>query len=145
MNKKILCVLPLSFLVVACSQQGLVKVDSCLATSYNVSQTCKDNPGQGPHPGPHVTVNPRNWATIHPANVCINPGDTITIQLPPSTVISTVATIPKQNTDVWLVGLNSTDNKRIFLTVPDSLKKGEYGYTLITASGGCLDPRATVR
>ena len=145
MNKKILCVLPLSFLVVACtSQQGLVKVDSC-STTKSIPRVCSEHPGQGPKPGPHVTVNPSNWSTIHPANVCIRPGDTLTIQLPPSTVLSTVATIPKQGDDFWLIGLNSTDNRRVFLTAPDSLPKGEYEYTIITASGGCLDPRATVQ
>ncbi len=139
MNKKILCVLPLSFLVGACSQPGQVKVDGCVARP--AKNNCVDNRGGGKHP--FVNVTPRGWV-VAPLNVCVKAGDELEIRFNGNPKLNTLGTIPKGNTDIWLVGRNSKEKGQIALKIPTGPTKGtSFDYTILSATEGCVDPRIT--
>jgi len=139
MNKKILCALPLSFLLSACSQPGLVKVDGC--AEPRVPKNCVDNSGAGTTP--FVNVTPKGWLVV-PLNVCVKAGDKLEIRFKGNPKSNTLGTVPKGNTDIWLLGRNSSSKKTIVLTVPEGPKKGDYvDYSILSTTEGCVDPRVT--
>jgi hypothetical protein len=140
MNKKILlCALPLSFLVGACSQPGLVKVEGCVVR--HTPKNCVDNSGAGKNP--FVNVTPRGWV-VTPLNVCVKAGDELEIRFKGNPKSNTLGTIPKGNTDIWLVGRNSNEKGQIVLKVPPGPSKGtSFDYTILSTTEGCVDPRVT--
>lgn len=141
MNKKILCVLPLSFLVVACtSQQGLMSLGGC--ETRRPTEHCVDNRAGGTTPFVNVTT--KGWK-VAPPNVCVSAGDTLEIRFQgPTPAPNTLGTIPIGSAAFWLVGRNSPDDEMIVLTVPDGPGRGDYfDYAILSESNGCVDPRAT--
>ena len=145
MNKKILCVLPLSFLVVACgSQQGLVASQGCEKITPN--PVCQ--PSRGPNGMPFVNVTPHKdpskWQVV-PRNVCVKAGDELEIRiLGPARAQGTVVTYPKKDNPNWVFGSNSSNDKKIFLKVlPKPAGKDHVDFNIISVGNGCIDPRAT--
>jgi len=140
MNKKILYALPLSFLIGACSQSGLVKVGGCVNRPIPKGD-CVDNSGGGTTP--FVNVTPRGWV-VAPLNVCVKAGDKLEIRFKGNPRSNTLGTIPKGSSDIWLVGRNSSEKDKVVLTVPGGPKKGtKVNYTILSTTEGCADPRVT--
>ena len=145
MNKKILCVLPLSLLVVACTgQQGLVTTQAC--EKLEIKKTCSPNRGRNNMPFVNVTPHkdPSKWQ-VAPPNVCVKAGDKLEIRILGSTrAHGTVVTYPKKDNPDWVFGSNSSNDKKIFLEVPPKPDdKNHADYYIMSAGDGCIDPRAT--
>ena len=141
MNKKILCVLPLSFLVVACgSQQTQVSTAGCVDRPAPPNTKCVS---QGTTP--FVNVTPNGWV-IAPRNLCVTAGGTVEIRfLGAKPALNSLLTVPKGKPAVWLIGSNSSDARKIVLSVPEGLQEGEsFDYGILSDSDGCVDPRFTV-
>lgn len=140
MNKKILCVLPLSLLVVACGQQQVSTVPGC--KTHPVLEQCSHNSGNGTTP--FVNVNLMTWK-VSPPNVCVTAGDTLEIRFRGrDPELNSIATVPYGNSEFWLVGSNSSDKETITLKVPEGPEKGDFfNFAILTKSYGCVDPRAT--
>ena len=145
MNKKILCALPLSFLVIACSQQARVPPpEGCEQRTPKL--TCTKNRDQDGTPFVNVTPASRNsgWKVV-PFNVCVNPQDKLEINILGSArAPGTVVTYPKNGTDNWVNGNNFSNNKKIILTVPPKPDdRGHADYNIMSTGSGCIDPRLT--
>jgi len=145
MNKKILCVLPLSLLVVACgSQQGLVVTQAC--EKRTPKPVCTPNRDRNGTPFVNVTPHsdPSKWKVV-PFNVCVKAQDKLVINiLGPTRSPGTVVTYPKKSTDRWVYGDNSSDKEKIFITVPPKPDDRDHAdYNIISVGDGCVDPRFT--
>lgn len=140
MNKKILCVLPFSFLIVACNQQALVTPQSCEQRTPETQCT----PNHDPNGMPFVNVTPNGWV-VAPLNVCVAEGDKLNIRiLGPKHNPGTVVTYPKKGSGNWVFGSNISDEKTITLTVPPEPEDQDYtDYYIMSVGDGCVDPRAT--
>ncbi len=140
MNKKILCVIPFSLLAAACGHQELTTVAGCV--NRPATEHCVDNSGTGTTP--FVNVTPNGWV-VAPTNVCVTAGDTLEIRfLGPAPALDTLATMPYGNSEFWLIGRNSSDKRKITLTVPAGHEAGDFfDYAILSKSDGCVDPRAT--
>lgn len=143
MNKKVLFVLPLSLLAIACAQPGVeilgnINIPGCAIAT--VPPNCTP-----PHVAPKITVNvagPTIGAS--PSNKCADPGDDIEFKIvPASTEAGKVAIIPKNSSHTWLIGTNWPDKGKIIIHVPDPLPTDNYDYTILS-DGKCLDPRIHV-
>lgn len=143
MNKKILCVLPLGLLCVACGPQKLATFDGCRELP-TPRPPCV--PQTDERMTPFVNVTPNGWV-VAPPNLCVTPGGTVEIRfLPPNhpPPLNTLGTVPKGKPAFWLIGRNSSDPSKIVLTVPEGLEKGDYfDYGILSESDGCVDPRFT--
>jgi hypothetical protein len=81
---------------------------------------------------------------VAPRNVCVKAGDELEIRFKGSPKLNTLGTIPKGNTDTWLVGRNSPEKGKIVLTVPEGPEKGaQVDYSILSTTEGCVDPRVT--
>ena len=142
MNKKILCVLPLSFLVVACgSQEAKVIAPGCVDRPAPPNQKCVS---QGTTP--FVNVTPNGWV-VAPRNLCVTAGGTVEIRFlgatPPA--LNSMLAVPKGKPTLWLIGSNSSDAGKIVLSVPVGLETGDsFDYGILSENDGCVDPRFTV-
>ena len=146
MNKKILCVLPLSLLVVACSsQQGQVSPQSC--EHRKPKEQCTPS---GPDGKPFVNVTPHKdpskWKIV-PLNVCVKAQDELEIRiLGPAQAPGTMVTYPKDSADKWVYGSNADNKEKIIVTVPPKPDDSNYSdYNIISVGNGCVDPRATYK
>jgi hypothetical protein len=142
MNKKILCAIPLSLLVVACGHQEVTTVAGCVKRP--ATEHCEDTDPGGTTP--FVNVTPNGWV-VAPTNVCVTAGDTLEIRFPGSArTLNTIATMPYGNAEFWLIGSNSSHKNTITLTVPAGPKKGDsFDYAILSKSDGCVDPRITYK
>ncbi len=139
MNRKILFVLPLSWIAVGCATVGVSSPGDCHVASI-IPDVC-----QGPKDKPKVNFN-TNKLEPKPANVCAAPGTTLVIQITPvaQNKIGSVAVVPKNPNDSWLAGTNSPDKKEIKILIPDWVEEGRHDYGFVTFDGKCLDPRVHV-
>lgn len=87
--------------------------------------TCQD--------GTRITIN-NNSRTVAPPNLCVAPGETITVSVSPD---RTSASIEGKDGG-WPSGSGSS----FTLVAPDS---GTYDYNIYFSDGSCLDPRIEVR
>jgi hypothetical protein len=140
MNKKILCAIPLSLLVVACFHQEVTTVPGCV--KHSPAKDCEVTDPGGTTPFFNVT--PNGWK-VEPTNVCVNAGDTLEIRfLGPAPTLNTIGTMPYGNAEFWLIGSNSSDEKKISLTVPEGPEEGtSFDFAILSESDGCVDPRIT--
>ncbi len=82
-----------------------------------------------------------------PPSVCADAGKTIEFNLEgmPQRLPGSVAILPKNGKDTWLVGSNADDMDKIRILVPDWVGDGEHDYNLIASNGSCADPRVEVK
>ena len=159
MNSKILFVLLMSILVVGCADnvpqdasmevamersiEGSMKASDC-EEYYPIPGKCKDVG----HP-PEVTLN-TNTLRANPPNVCANRGETITFKITPKRPNKdkkSVSIMPKELTNTWLVGSNSSDENKIEISIPTWVEPKEnydYGFAVAGPNGKCVDPRVHV-
>ncbi len=134
MNKRIWMVVILATALGACSAQSyLAAPDRCQA---GTRITIKHGPG---------------GIIVAPPNLCVNPGDTITVNTaPPDQSLKTEPTKANSNNPGhnWLNGSNSDRTGEFTLKVPDEVPgcvtECEYKYTIVTTEI-IFDPMITIR
>ena len=121
----------ISLFLMACGQQNMM-TQQCDIVDI---KPCTGNP-------PAINLNV-NGQTVAPPHFCVGPGDTVTFKVTPQNGgTKTVATIPKDPTQFWLIGTNSPDQNEFELTAPTT--KGDYNYYVVFKDGHCIDPRISV-
>lgn len=138
MNKNPLVILSLGLLVSSCTTLDILGAKDCVVPEPPGS--CTGNPDD-----PKVTLN-LNTMKANPPNVCARPGKTIKVNLVPKPAdLGSVAVVPKNFIDVWLIGTNSVDEGKIEIKIPAGVPEGtDHDYGFVTAAGKCTDPRAHV-
>ena len=148
MNKKILLALPMSVIITACAMQAADqskmspdRLKNCETISFDDCD--RDQIVANP------TININTNAISNPINppiVCVNPGTPINFMVtPPPGETTTVATVPKNPANDWMLATNSADTpNKLSFTVPDPLPVGNYDYMIVTGDGFCVDPRIKV-
>lgn len=132
------------------SPDMLASVELPTCDKLAIPPNCDNNEGSGPA-NPKVTFN-KNTLVVAPRNVCTNRGATLTFSIKPAAENEnppgSVAVIPKDGTDTWLIGTNSPDNEKIEINIPEYLEKDTYyEYTIVSVEDGdvsCVDPRVSV-
>jgi hypothetical protein len=134
---KLLCAVAPVVLLSACVKPEQVIIGGC--------EKLKPPPAcTGSKSNPVVTINIQGKIVVSPPNVCAQPGATVEININPKPELpATVALIPKILTNTWLLGGNSEDSDKILVHIPLEAK-GNYDYSVFTASGDCVDPRMHV-
>ena len=157
MNRNILCLTSLVFIVAACAPDSPAPGPEVVCEDLDVSKCDSvtipvdcEGKGTGQH---FVNVNVQPTPIIvAPPNRCIDTEDfgrEVTFNITPASLAEgTVRICPKDPADTWLEGDNSPDNRKIVIEVPerDYPVDGEiHDYTVVTTEGKCLDPRLDVR
>ncbi len=94
----------------------------------------------------HITITPSVAAvTAAPEHICVNRGDTITVNVAGNPNKGSVSTTPKVAKNTWLSGSNASNAGKFDLFVNDDVVNGEYKYIVNTQGGAELDPRVTVQ
>lgn len=122
MNKKILLAAPLGLLVFYGTSQVTAQHDECESMTIPVCQN-----------GNRININ-NNGNVVAPPNLCVDPGETITVSVSPD---GTSATIESKD-GVW----PNASGSSFTLVAPGS---GTYDYNVHFSDGSCLDPRITVK
>jgi hypothetical protein len=138
MMQKILIILSLSFLLVACEKAYInnsAHAPHCKSTALSVC-----NPGD-----PKVKLHLNNMKAT-PPNLCVEPGDTVEMEIEPApSAVATVFVVPKNLTDTWLIGTNYPDKDKIIITIPEWVPEySDHDYGFLTNNGDCADPRFRV-
>ena len=93
----------------------------------------------------HITITPSVAAvTAAPEHICVNRGDTITVNVAGSPKKGSVSMTPKVGKNTWLSGSNASEAGKFELFVNDDVADGTYKYIINTQSGAVLDPRVTI-
>jgi hypothetical protein len=121
MNKAILLVAPLGLVLFYGAQHVTAQEQECRTMSI---PTCQN--------GTRITIN-NNANTVAPPNLCVSPGETITVGVSPE---GTSARIEGKDGG-WPSGSGSSFE----LVAPDS---GTYDYNVYFSDGSCLDPRIEI-
>jgi len=122
MKKTILLAAPMSIVLFYGSSQVTAQQGECESMTI---PTCQD--------GTRITIN-SNSKTVAPPNLCVNPGETITVNVSPD---GTSASIEGKDGG-WPSGSGSS----FTLVAPES---GAYDYNVHFSDGSCLDPRISVK
>ncbi len=157
MKKTVLLITALGLLA-ACDAGDKGKADDLRDDQIRI-QNCEititpgecSNP-QGSPQYPKVNFN-KNGLILAPHNVCAERNSTIVFRITPNSAsqnpAGSVAVIPKDIADTWLVGTNSPKNDEINITVPSYVPVDTYhAYTIVSVKGKkveCLDPRVHVQ
>jgi len=138
MIKNPLIILSLGLLVSSCTTLDVLGAKDCVV--HEPTKSCTGNPND-----PKVTLN-LNTMKANPPNVCARPGQTIKVNLVPKPDdLGSVAVVPKNFVDSWLIGTNSVDAGTIEIEIPAWVPPGtDHDYGFVTAAGKCADPRAHV-
>ena len=138
MNRKLLFVLPLSWLLVGCAE----RTSELVCEEYS-GPDVPCNPAQDPQV-PHVTLN-TNSLRVDPSCVRAKRGTTLVFNLRPKNdnTLGSAKIFPKDKKDTWLKGTNDTDKDYIRIPVPAKLKPGPRDYGFVV-SDTCVDPRVAV-
>ena len=138
MNRKLLFVLPLSWLLAGCAEP----TSESMCEEYSGrEQPC--NPEQDPQ-APHVNLNTESLL-VNPWCVRANSGTTLVFMLTPkvNNTLGSAKIFPKDKNDTWLKGTNDTDKDEIRISVPAELKHGPRDYGFVVGDT-CVDPRVSV-
>ena len=135
MNRKLLALLPLSWIAMAC-----VPMEPRTCEPYTgPTPPCAGDPNV-----PQVTIN-TNSLNVTPYCVLAKKGTFIVFRLVPhdKNELGTVEIFPKDDEDTWLAGENDLYKDLIIVPVPDDLEPDNYDYGIAT-SDKCVDPRVNV-
>ena len=95
---------------------------------------------------PIVTINTQK-VNLDRINVCAARKSTIEFRIVPPgrNVVGSVAVKAKKETNTWLNGRNSPDERKIEILVPEWLDNNtDHDYTIWLPNGECIDPRVHV-
>ena len=164
MNKNVLCLIPVIFLVAACGQYQVAVVNDgnddppAPVGMHNIvlpedceEITLRDCPNPRPEdPRPDVQIQIIDNAgtkkiDIVPDTICAANSDVLefTIIGPPAAEGS-VAILPKDSVDTWLIGTNYPDEDKITIFIPTFVASGDHYFAIVTSTGLCVDPRVHV-
>jgi hypothetical protein len=114
--QKILIILSLSFLLVACEKVYFDNSARAPRCESPVLSIC--NPGD-----PKVKLHLSDMKAT-PPNLCVEPGDTVEMEIVPKpTEAGTVFVVPKDLRDTWLIGTNYPDKNKVIITIPEWVPK----------------------
>lgn len=141
MKRKILFVLPLSWVLVSCAPALVATPGACHIASI-IPAKCHDPAHRN---DPKVTFNTITLKA-NPPNVCAEPGSTLEISIvpPAKNKVGSVAVSAKDPLDSWLAGTNAPDKGKIKILIPEWVTYDDYDYGFTTFDGKCLDPRVNV-
>ena len=122
MKKTILLAAPLGLVLFYGTSQVTAQDGECRSMTVPVCQG-----------GTRITIN-NNSNTVAPPNLCVDPGETITVNVSPE---GTSARMEGKDGG-WPNGSGSSFE----LVAPDS---GSYDYNVHFSDGSCLDPRITIK
>ena len=122
MKKTILLAAPLGFVLFYGTSQVTAQDPECKSMSI---PTCQN--------GTRITIN-NNGKTVSPPNLCVDPGETITVNVVPGEATARI----EGKDGGWPTGSGSS----FTLTAPAS---GSYDYNVYFGDGSCLDPRIRVK
>ena len=122
MKKTILLAAPLGLMVLYGTTQVTAQDQECRRMDI---PACQD--------GNRITIN-TNGQSVAPPNLCVDPGETITVVVKPPG--SSVTIEGKDG------GWPSGSGSEFTLVAPDS---GTYDYNVYFEEGSCLDPRVRIR
>lgn len=136
MNKKLLFVMPLGWLLAGCVTPMMD--GECMA--YTMPGTCSGDPQ-----APSVTVNTEQMI-VNPGCVNANADRMLVFRLTPRAgrMLGDTEIFPKDEEDTWLAGTNDANADFIFIPVPADLEPGDHDYGIRTEEK-CVDPRVRVR
>lgn len=138
MNRKLLFVLTLNWLLAGCAEP----------TSESM---CEEYPGPKPPcnsaqdpQAPHVNLNSESLL-VNPWCVRANPGTTLVFMLTPknNNTLGSAKIFPKNKSNSWLKGTNDIDKDEIRISVPATLEHGPRDYGFVVGDK-CVDPRVSV-
>jgi len=139
MNRKLLFVLPLSWLLAGCAEPTS---DESVCEEYTGPEhVC--SPEQNPQ-APHVNLNAVSLM-VNPWCVRANPGTTLVFMLTPknNNTLGSAKIFPKDEDNTWLKGTNDADKDEIRIPVPATLTPGPRDYGFVVGDK-CVDPRVSV-
>ena len=122
MKKTILLAAPLALVLFYGTPHVTAQQPECKTMSV---PTCQD--------GTRITIN-NNSNTVAPPNLCVDPGETITVSVSPEGSSARI----EGKSGGWPSGSGST----FTLVAPES---GTYDYNVYFSDGSCLDPRISVK
>jgi hypothetical protein len=161
MNKNVLCLIPTVIFAAACGQQQLAAGpagDDDPATPEDIvlPDDCeeielRDCPNPRPEdPRPEIQIQIIDTAgtqkiDIVPDTICAANSDVLEFKIigPPADEGS-VAILPKDAVNSWLVGTNYPDEDRIKIFIPSFVASGDHFFAIVTSTGLCVDPRVHV-
>ena len=137
MNRKLLFVLPLSWMMVGCV--AIKSIDCPPYTGPIKECSEKQNPQ-----APMVTLNTNS---MHATPECVRAekGSTLIFRITPKAnlELGAVEIIPKNKDDTWLAAKNDDYEDLIIIPVPNNISLGEHKYGF-KAGDKCVDPRVSV-
>lgn len=89
-----------------------------------------------------ITANQNDFG-VRPPNLCIEPGDTVTVRVTGNRPEGSVRVIGKSGA-TWINGTNSPDNMEFTFDVPSELPIDTYFYTVVVDDYGVIDPMLTI-
>lgn len=146
MNKTLTLLLPICWLLAACAAKP---PSGSVISNCPPGQTARVCP-QGPdgHPDPdkrnkiRIVVSAAG-VDVKPHVVCAHAGTTITATVVGVPTNAKVATVPKDGDDGWILSMR-TGEGTMSIDVPPSTPDGYYGYSAISSTGKCQDPKIHV-
>jgi len=121
---------------------GVVWADDVVCAPIDV----KDKECRGDKDYPIVTIN-TNTKKIAPEFICAARDSVIEFRVVPPgrNYVGTVAVKAKKETNTWLNGRNSPDERKIKILVPDwVVVETDHYYNVVFGDGTCIDPRVHV-
>jgi len=144
MNKKILFVLALNWILVGCSQAPIAPDGSPLANCRTqLPWFCR-----GKAQAPTVNVNTKSGKLkTSPYCIKVEEGTQLIFRLTPpgKNALNTVEIIAKNESHGWLKGKNSIFEDLIIIDVPTGLSGDDKYYYGIKTDTDCVDPRIHVK
>lgn len=142
MNKKLLFILALGWIVSGCTQAPTAADGNPFEGCHKQpARDCKGNPQV---PTVNVNTNAKNLLA-RPYCVNVKEGTQLIIRLSPpgNKPKNVVEIIPKNPSHTWLYAKNDDFQDLIIIDVPDELEEEDYYYGIKTDTG-CVDPRIHV-
>ena len=142
MNKKLLFALPLTVFTVACGGPGPMTTHTgTCATAPSIPADCNVN-----IPRNAIKINlASSGVSATPPNACATRGDDIVVTItPPPLATVTVAAVPKDPANDWIIATNAADPGKMIISVPANADVKKYDYMIVTGDGKCLDPKIHV-
>ena len=139
MNKRNFLLLPISLMFIACGGAEQMSALEC------AKDTGPEPPCAGDPKNPEVTINTNTWV-FTPRCIKANKKEKIVFRLTPAAdnPLGSTAIQPKDLKDTWLTGVNSPDEMKIEVMVPDWVALDKYRYGVFKSNGDCFDPRVHV-
>jgi hypothetical protein len=137
MNKTLISLLPLCCLLAACAAD---------TPRSAFIENCPEEPPadrcMGERNKIKIIVSARD-VRVQPTTVCTSPGETIAVDVVGIPAHASVATVPKDGVDGWILKSRMGDGA-MSIMVPQETPYGDYPYFALSSTGKCVDPMIRV-